>query len=287
MESVQILKLTSIETQFNRALARGEFFVRYQPRLCMDTGTVRSIDTSVYWQHPQWGTLPLDRFLPAAEKTDFIFALHDWILETVCQQNRIWQDIGLPPASVSVTLFPKVLAEPSFGSRLLKILQKTALAPQWLCFEMSEPDVLRDAVRINDFLNRLHLSEIGLSVRDFRGDQLSLRDLYGLPLTGLKISRSLVNQERISPHDLALIATIIAVGRDVDIRVIAEGVNTVKEVKFWHRLHCGEIQGDRICPPLTAAKITRFLLFPKLPQEITSLTTIHSIAREVSDFNHV
>jgi diguanylate cyclase (GGDEF)-like protein len=244
----------SLETSLRRALERNELLLHYQPKLDLKTGRIVGVEALVRWQHPEWGLLYPDRFIPLAEETGLIVQIGDWVLRTACIQNRAWQDAGLPPVVMSVNLSPRQFRQDALFKSVARILAETGLRPEHLEMEITESMVMHNADASIAILKGLKEIGVHLSVDDFGTGYSSLAYLKNLPIGILKIDRSFVHDIN-GPggkRDGLLAQAIISLGHSLNLKVIAEGVEEEAQLDFLKAHHCDEAQGflfSKAVPP--------------------------------------
>lgn len=257
--SVNVPQWYKVERRLQQALDKGEFFLAYQPQVNIEAGTISSLEALLRWQHPQKGTLLPHLFLPVVEKTDFTITLSQWVVEKACQQNKAWQRAGLPFVPVTVNLSPRQLLNAELGKILAQSLRQTHLSPQWLELDIMEKALLKDANLARRTLNELHQLGIRLSLDDFGTGYASINCLSHFPFAKLKISQAFVGKLTDKPEEKALIAAAVALGQNLHLSVVAEGVETQEQFQLLHQLECQEMQGYWFNPPLAAGEVVRVL----------------------------
>jgi diguanylate cyclase (GGDEF)-like protein len=257
--SVNAPQWDKVERRLRQALARGEFFLTYQPQVNIETGTISSLEALLRWQHPQKGAIPPHLFLPVVEKTDFTITLSQWVLETACRQNQAWQAAGLPFVPVTVNLSPRQFLNPELGKLLAQVLRETQLSPHWLELDITEKALLKDVSGTRRTLHDLHQWGIRLSLDDFGTGYASLNCLSQFPFDKLKISQIFIKKLTSKPEEKALIAAAIALGQSLNLSVVAEGVETQEQFDLLRHLQCQEIQGYWFNRPLPAGEVARVL----------------------------
>jgi EAL domain-containing protein (putative c-di-GMP-specific phosphodiesterase class I) len=244
----------SLETSLRRALERDELLLHYQPKLDLRSGRFVGVEALVRWQHPEWGLVPPDRFIPLAEETGLIVQIGEWVLRTACAQNRAWQSAGLPPVVMSVNLSPRQFRQDALFKSVVRILSETGLQPEHLEMEITESMVMHNADASIAILKALKEIGVHLSVDDFGTGYSSLAYLRSLPIGILKIDRSFVDgiNGPGAKNDGVLAQAIISLGHSLKLKVIAEGVEEQAQLEFLKAHNCDEAQGylfSRPVPP--------------------------------------
>jgi diguanylate cyclase (GGDEF)-like protein/PAS domain S-box-containing protein len=243
----------------HRADERQQFLLHYQPQVDLANGRVFGAEALIRWQHPEQGMISPARFMPLAEDSDLILSIGDWVLRSACAQARAWQDEGMPPLVVSVNVSLRQFRHGGFADRVLQVLEETGLAPQWLELELTESVLMHDVTALLEVLERFRRAGIGIAVDDFGTGYSSLSYLKRLPLDKLKIDQSFVRDIPHDQNDMAIARTVIALARSLDLKVIAEGVETAEQLEFLRTNGCDQIQGYYFSRPVDAAAFAELL----------------------------
>ena len=241
----------ALENDLRRALKGEEFFLHYQPQIDVQTGKIVGAEALIRWQHPERGLVPPFNFISLAEKCGLIIPIGEWVLKTACAQNIAWQKEGLPPILTAVNISAQQFKQKNFKESIMQILGDTGLAPHLLELEITESAFMENA---ESMLESLHsLKEIGLhlSIDDFGTGYSSLSYLKHFPIDKLKIDRSFVMDITDDSRNNAIIETIIHLGHNLKLKVIAEGVETAEQLATLRKLQCDEIQGYYFSRPLS------------------------------------
>jgi len=249
MNSAAFERLTK-ENCLRKAIERGEFLLHYQPQVEIATGRLMGLEALIRWRSPEQGLIPPSEFIPIAEETGLILPISDWVLKTACTEGKRWQDAGHPPLRIAVNVSMRQFRQKGLVENVRGVLDETGLDPSSLELELTENIVLQDSERAIRNLAKFEAMGIHLSLDDFGTGYSSLSYLKRLPLKKLKLDRSFVRAISTSPEDEAIIKTIITLAHNLDIRVIAEGVETKKQLEFLKRWGCDEAQGYLIAKPL-------------------------------------
>ncbi len=233
----------TLEADLRQALKRGELVVHYQPQVSTETGQIVGMEALVRWQHPERGMLHPDSFIPLAEETGLILPLGEWVLRTACAQNKAYQDQGLPRVRVAVNLSTRQFAEVGLTGVVGTILSETGLDPQYLDLEITEGTAMRDVEFSIKTLRELRRMGVHVSIDDFGTGYSSLAYLKRLPIDSVKIDRSFVSDSGGDSEDAAIVSAIIALARTLNLRTVAEGVETEHQLASMKQQQCDEIQG--------------------------------------------
>ncbi|WP_343672281.1 EAL domain-containing protein [Paraburkholderia heleia] len=240
----------NLERRLRRALRDGEFLLHYQPQVEIEGGRIIGMEALVRWRDPEVGLVSPAQFIPVAEESGLIGPLSDWVLREACRQNRAWQLAGLPPVRVSVNFSAKTFHQRDIAQLVKDVLHETGLQACWLEIELTESTLMRNAEEAVSMLNELHALGIGIAIDDFGTGYSSLSYLKRLPVDRLKIDRSFVADIGTSSDDETITAAIIALAHELQLQVIAEGVETSAQFAFLRERACDELQGYFFAPPL-------------------------------------
>jgi len=252
------LERLTLQHEMYRAIQRGEFILLYQPQYDLGSGKMVGVEALVRWNHPLKGMIPPGSFIPLAEESGMIVQIGDWVLEEACRQNKAWQDAGLPSIPVSVNLSIRQFVQNDLASKVSAVLKKTGLDAKYLDLEITE-SMTMDVSHVSRCL--LDLTELGvnISVDDFGTGYSSFHYLKNFPIDRLKIDRSFVRDIQQDPSDAEIVAAIIAMAHNLNIQVIAEGVETEGQMEFLRKHKCDEMQGYFWSPPVSSENIKQML----------------------------
>ena len=248
-----------LESDLRQAIARGELRLHFQPKVNAVTRAIVGAEALVRWQHPARGLLPPAEFMPLAEETGLVLPLTDWVLECACSNLRQWQDAGLPALPLSVNLAASSFVDMSLVDQLDVLVQQFALAPSCLTLEVTETILMRDMDHTIMLLDTLRARGYGLSLDDFGTGYSSLSYLKRLTVDELKVDRSFVTDCALGGRDGVLAASIIALGLELGLQVVAEGIETPEQSAFVLRHGCSTQQGFLFSGPVTATEFERIL----------------------------
>jgi len=240
----------ALETSLRRAVERGELLVQYQPIVDLQTGNFTGAEALVRWNHPQFGLLAPDKFIPLADETGLIIEIGEWVLHQACMQMRSWHDKGFYPMSISVNVSAVQLGQPQLLNHVADVLGKTGLDPACLELEITESVLMQDAEATIDMLRALKEMGIKISVDDFGTGFSSLSYLKRFPIDVLKIDKSFTRDIDMDPDNSAIVTAIAALARSLNLSVLAEGVESQQQLDFLRDEKCDRVQGYLFSRPL-------------------------------------
>ena len=257
--NAQIVERLTLESNLRLALERKEFFLVYQPQMDIGTGRITGLEALLRWQHPELGLVPPDRFIGIAEHSGLILRIGEWVLRTACSQARKWQDEGLFAVPVAVNVSAVQFRQEDFSKLIGRVLLETGLASQYLELELTESLLLSDADVTFSVLQELRAIGLKLAIDDFGTGYSSLSYLKRFPISKLKIDRSFIRDVALNPDDAAITTAIIAMAKQLKLKVIAEGVEDEAQLSFLRENHCDGIQGYYFCKPLAVDAVADFM----------------------------
>ncbi len=249
----------ALENELRQAVARGEIEVHYQPKVDVQTGLVAGAEALVRWRHPQRGLLLPRDFIVMAEEVGFIGAIGNFVLQAVCTDVARWRDRRLPAVRIAINLSARQFADSRLIDDLNHVLLETGCDPQSLEFEITESVVMTHPDRALHLLEQIKSRGITLAIDDFGTGHSSLAHLKRFPVDIVKIDRTFVRDIATDANDLAITRAIIALGHSLDLRVVAEGVETGTQLEILRRHHCDEYQGFLFSAAVPAEQFERIL----------------------------
>ncbi len=249
----------ALEAALKRALERGELLLHYQPKLELATGRIAGAEALIRWQHPDMGLVSPLRFIPIAEETGLIAPIGAWVLEEACRQTKAWQAAGLGALSIAVNLSSRQFVQGALLEEVLSALNRTGLEPRHLELELTESTVMQNPERAAGVLAELAALGVSLAIDDFGTGYSSLAYLKRFPVSTLKIDRSFIMDLPDDPDDAAITRAVIALARSLKLTVVAEGVETGRQLDFLSAHACDLVQGFFVARPLPAAAFERFM----------------------------
>ncbi len=254
-----VFERLTLERSLEQAVENGELRVFYQPKVDIQSRQVVGMEALVRWQHPELGMVSPAQFIPLAEESGQIVQIGQWVLEEACRQCQAWIDEGYEPVRMAVNLSPMQFRQPDLLQVVRDTLRRTKLDPRHLELEVTESMLMQDLHQTIDTLRQLKDEGIYLSIDDFGTGYSSLSYLKGFPIDALKIDRSFVREITQNSDDAAIATSIILLGQNLNLKVIAEGVETESQLSFLRILQCDEIQGYLFSPPVPAEDVETFL----------------------------
>ncbi len=243
-----------------KALDERQLSLVYQPKVNLESGRMFGVEALLRWQHPQRGMVSPCQFIPLAEENGMIIPIGEWVLREACRQARAWQEAGLPALVVSVNVSARQFDDPRLVERVAAALEWSGLDARWLELEVTESMIMRDAAQSVAKMRQLEAMGIALAIDDFGTGYSSLAALKSFPISRLKIDQGFVRDLAGSADDQAITCAIISLSHQLDMRVIAEGVETEQQRSFLQQHGCDEIQGYLTGRPMAPRQITAMLL---------------------------
>jgi len=218
------------------------------------------MEALIRWQYGEGTLVSPNQFIPLAEETSLILPIGEWVLQTACMQNRAWQVAGLPPIRMAVNLSARQFQQKNLVSMIGQVLYETGLDPQYLEVEITESIAMHDVKLSKTVLQTLQNMGIYIALDDFGTGYSSLSSIKNFPLNQLKIDRSFICDLVTDPHDAAIIKAVVALGHGLNLKVMAEGVESQEQLAFLRSVNCDLMQGYLFSKPVTAHDATQLLL---------------------------
>ncbi|HYE87349.1 MAG TPA: EAL domain-containing protein, partial [Vicinamibacterales bacterium] len=253
------IKRSSIESELRNAIDKHEFELFYQPTIDLETGVIAGAEALMRWRHPEKGIISPDQFIPAAEASGLIVPMGRWALREACRQAKKWQDAGLPPIPIAVNVSALQFRTEGFLEDIQRFLRETGLPSQFLQLELTESALMVDTAATTSLLEVLKAHGLVLKVDDFGTGPSSLSYLQRCPVDVLKIDQSFVSDIEPSLEGAPLVRAVIAMGKSLGCRIVAEGVETSHQFAYLRSEHCDEGQGYHFSPPVNAEAFERLL----------------------------
>lgn len=257
--NTMMLDRLMMESSLRRAFKQQEFVLHYQPLVSLQSGLIIGVEALIRWEHADLGMIMPDKFIRVAEEIGLINPLGDWVLGEACRQAQSWIDSGLPPMVMAVNVSPVQFRQLGFVDAVAGALAASGLEAGLLELEVTEGTVMHDADINLGTLTALDRMGVVLSVDDFGTGYSSLSYLKRLPVSKLKIDRSFVRDLEVDPDDRAIASTIVSMGRNLRLTVLAEGVETAEQLALLRNMDCDMAQGYYFSRPLAADDIAELL----------------------------
>ncbi len=245
--------------EMNQALESNRYMLFYQPKINLKTGCIDSLEALIRLQSTDLGIIGPDKFIPLAEKTGLIISLGEWVLRNACMQIKAWQDKGTPPMRVAVNISARQLRHRNFYEKVISIIEETEVEPTYLELEITESSVISNINSANIILKQLREHGIRVSMDDFGTGYSSLSYLREISIDTLKIDRSFLKDLCGDSGKKAIVAAIINMAHGLGLSVVAEGIETVKQLKFLVGEQCDFGQGYLFSKPISAYETERML----------------------------
>jgi EAL domain-containing protein (putative c-di-GMP-specific phosphodiesterase class I) len=257
--NVHSFERLALESGLRRGLEHNEFQLHYQAKVDLQSGNITGMEALVRWQHPDLGMVPPGQFIPLAEESGLIVPLGRWVLKHACAQNVAWQREGLPALCISVNLSARQFTDEDLLPDIAAALEESGLKPQFLELELTESMVMRNPERALAILEAVKRMGVRLAIDDFGVGYSSLTHLKRFPIDTLKVDRSFIRDIPQDPEDKAIAEAIIAMGKSLNLTVVAEGVETLEQHSFLREHECDEMQGYYFSKPIPSELFAQLL----------------------------
>ena len=251
MQTISTRKLQLVNAMYH-ALARNELYLVYQPQISMKNGHIIGAEALLRWQHPEFGAISPDEFIPLAENCGLILTIGEWVLRTAVDQLKSWMESGMPPIIMAVNLSAVQFRHPNLPDLVSQVIESTGLPPEYLELELTESVAMHNPQEAINVMNKLHQRGIRMSIDDFGTGYSSLSYLKKFKVYKLKIDQSFVRDISVDPEDRAIVGAVINMARSLGLHTIAEGVETIEQLNYLTENGCNEAQGyyfNRPLPP--------------------------------------
>ncbi len=262
----RVQRRRELQLELRQALDTNGLEVYYQPKFTLPERRLCGTEALLRWPHPRLGMVPPAEFIPVAEDTGLIIEVGAYVLREACRQNRLWQQAG-DTVPVAVNLSAAQFARRDLAGLVTSILNETGLEPRLLELEITESVLLRNAKEALAVLSRLRELGIVIALDDFGTGYSSLSYLHRFPIDKIKIDRSFISELGLNASSADIVRIIISLARTLNLTVVAEGVETVAQLRDLERMGCDEVQGFYLEVPQPAAAITAMLAALQAPPE--------------------
>lgn len=255
----EAVSLLNTETELRRAIESKDFVVHYQPIVSLENGKIDSIEALVRWNHPTKGIIPPGDFIPLAEETGLIVQIGEMVLRTVCEQIKTWYDMGLSDVRVAVNMSAVQFRQERFADTVRKIIEEADISPSSLDIEITESLFLDQRSKTLETIVKLKELGVRICLDDFGTGYSSLSYLQNLPIDVLKIDRSFVNKMEEDSDQARIVSTIVSLGKNLGMQVIAEGIETNEQLASLKLVRCSNGQGYLFSRPVDTSAATDLL----------------------------
>ncbi len=249
----------NIEQKLRHAIESDQLRLFYQPKVYSVTGEITGFEALIRWMHPEDGMISPGAFIPVAEETGLILSLGDWIIEEAIRQAKAWSEIAPDHCQIAVNISAKQFMSESLPDRIADLLEKYELHPRFLELEITEGTLIENMHHTISALTRLRDMGVEISLDDFGTGYSSLSYLKQFPVNQLKIDQSFVRDVTTDPSDASIVASIIALAHNLGLTVVAEGCETVDQLKFLRSYHCEQVQGYLFSRPVASDEAEKIL----------------------------
>ncbi|MFJ8268654.1 PAS domain S-box protein [Peribacillus asahii] len=264
-----------IEVDLYKAIERDELLLHYQPKLNLRTGNIVGVEALIRWNHPEWGMVSPATFIPIAEETGLIVSIGEWALYTACKQHKAWREKGFSPL-MAVNLSARQFAQSNLVHTITTILKETGLEPHYLELEITET-MASDIEHTFSTLQQLKHLGVHISIDDFGTGFSSLNYLKQFPVDTLKIDQSFIQEIYNNPNDETIVKTIISMAHNLNLNVVAEGIETKEQLVFLQQHLCDEGQGYFFSQSLPANELENIL------QEVQHIVKEYGISQDMNE----
>lgn len=273
--SIGSYKRFTLQNDFRKAVKNKEFFVVYQPRINPKTNKIIAAEALIRWEHPNWGVVSPNEFITLAEEEGLIGSIGEMVMQYACEQNKKWQDAGMPPIIISVNFSVQQFLQMDLIDRVEEILINTGLDPKWLEIEITETAIMKDEPIVLSKIEKLKGMGIKIAIDDFGTGYCSLSYLQKLKANTLKIDTSFIKDIAIESSSLEIVSAIIHLAQKLKMRTVAEGVETAEQLRLLNEINCDEIQGYLYSKPVTGSDF-ELLLKKKIcmPDQINKIVNM-------------
>lgn len=252
------VRLMNLERELRHALRQDEFTLLFQPQVDLQSGTVSSLEALVRWQHPQRGEVMPSEFIPVAEDTGLIVPLGNWVLQNACMQIKLLQQLTGQPLRIAVNLSPRQFRDPALEGVIDHALSASGLEPESLELEVTESMLMDDIAAVSDQLGRLKARGVTITIDDFGTGYSSLRHLKHLPVDSVKIDEEFLMDVPRNRDNIGITNAVISIARELELKVVAEGVEDSDQEDFLREQGCHIAQGYYFGAPMTFEKAYQY-----------------------------
>ncbi|MGE3334468.1 MAG: putative bifunctional diguanylate cyclase/phosphodiesterase [Rhodospirillaceae bacterium] len=254
-----IRRRVRIETDLRHAVDQNQLWLAYQPQLDLASGKIVGAEALIRWNHPERGLVSPGEFIPIAETSGLILPIGDWIIEEICRQRQIWQALGLPELRLGFNVSGVQFRQRNLFEQVTSALHRSGLSASTLDIEITESVAMEGAGRVQENVDQLTAAGVSMSMDDFGTGYSSLSNLQAFPVCRLKIDGSFVRGIGRTKDDEKIVEAVVRLGQSLGLTVVAEGVETIEQLRFLKERACDEIQGYWLSKPLPPTEFRRFV----------------------------
>ncbi|MEQ2527414.1 EAL domain-containing protein [Robertmurraya yapensis] len=257
--NVESFKLYHLEKDLRKSIMNEELYVHYQPKVNPKTSKLVGAEALVRWNHPEWGIVSPGEFIHLAEENGFIFKIGDWVLKEVCETLARWKKIGLPVVPVSVNVSPKRLLKRDFVKTVQQTIHEAGIDPRLIELELTEQTIIKNTEVTKNIITELKALGVKIALDDFGTGYSSLSYLKDLDIDTLKIDKSFIDGITVENTNDAIVKSLIFLSKEININIVAEGVETKEQLNFLLQQECQQIQGYIYSKPVSATRFESLL----------------------------
>jgi diguanylate cyclase (GGDEF)-like protein/PAS domain S-box-containing protein len=257
--NARAIEAANLNQALRDAIEKNQFVLYYQPQIDLRTQEIVGAEALLRWARPGQGIVGPDAFLARAEENGLIVPINEWVLRDACREAKNWPTLGLPPLRISINLSPVQFRKQNVPLLIAKVLADTGLEPRRLEVELTENIVMQDTQGVANDLRQLHDLGISIAIDDFGTGYSSLTYVKHFPVDRIKIDQCFVRNLACDPHDAAIVRAIVSLGHSLELKLVAEGVETAEQVELLRAERCDEIQGYYCAKPMPAHEFITFV----------------------------
>lgn len=254
-----IRRRVRIETDLRHAVEQNQLWLAYQPQMDLATGKIVGAEALIRWNHPERGLVSPGEFIPIAEASGLILPIGDWIIEEICRQRQIWEAVGLPDLRLGFNVSGVQFRQRNLFEQVTAALARAGLSPASLDIEITETVAMEGTGRVQENVDKLTAAGVSMSMDDFGTGYSSLSNLQAFPVSRLKVDGSFVRGIGRTKDDEKIVEAVVRLGQSLGLTVVAEGVETIEQLRFLKDRACDEIQGYWLSKPLPPMEFRRFV----------------------------
>jgi len=258
-QNKETLARLELENDLRHALEEGQLELYYQPKINLRNCMIYDVEALARWKHPDHGFVSPEVFIPLAEETGLIVSIGYWVMRTACIQNKLWRDKGIN-LNVAVNVSADQFRQPQFYEKMVSIIEETGVNPNTIELEITESITIEDFSKTINVLNKFKEHGLGICIDDFGTGYSSMTYLQKIPFNKLKIDKSFIDNIHLDNDSASITKAILALAHNLDLKVVAEGVETKAQYDYLNAINCDEAQGFFLSRPLPADELIQHIL---------------------------